>query len=191
MNTSSLSRRLRTHTRDAHARVDALVDGDRIMSHQMSREAYRHLLRVQYRFHGRLEAVVAAEGLAEQWPELAWPQRRKLPWLAADLKALGESTLPELPDFPLPGEQLPGFLYVAEGSTLGGTMLYREMKASPALADTGALRFYQGYGKATGRRWRAFQHWLDALPETMQDEVLAGALAGFTRFEELWQAESV
>ncbi len=66
-------------------------------------------------------------------------------------------------------------------------LLYRAMHESPALADCEAFRFYAGYEKDTGRRWRAFQQWLDALPAAMHPAIMDGARAGFERFAELWE----
>lgn len=58
-----------------------------------------------------------------------------------------------------------GYLYVIEGSTLGGQLLYRHLSTRLDLADT-VTHYLRGYGASTGRQWRAFL------------DVLAPALAG-------------
>jgi heme oxygenase len=69
--------------------------------------------------------------------------------------------LPELSDY----EQLLGYLYVMEGSTLGGQiitgMLLKQFQISP---DEGA-RFFYGYGANTKYMWDTFCETLNAITD--------------------------
>ncbi|TNE49170.1 MAG: biliverdin-producing heme oxygenase [Deltaproteobacteria bacterium] len=75
-----------------------------------------------------------------------------------------------------------GALYVLEGSTLGGQILRKHLQHMYGLQDDG-LRYYTGYGKQTGSRWKAFKSRMDqalASSETI-DVAVEAARHTFTR----------
>jgi heme oxygenase len=114
------------------------------------------------------EQLQALDGWSEAGIDFA--ARRKAPWLAHDLAALGMS----------PGEitaiarcdRLPpvdtlargfGCAYVLEGATLGGRHI-TQMLSGTDIPD-GARTFFRSYGAAVGERWKEFTSALEAFGE--------------------------
>jgi heme oxygenase len=144
--------RLREATRDSHDRVEREL---RLLDGSLTPHRYREVLGRFYGYYAVLEPALDAwhgrEGL------LDWPARRKLHLLAADLGELGAPDpadlplCPEVPAIRSSAEAL-GALYVVEGSTLGGAVIARRLRAqgfSPS-----ALGFFTCYGSDVGVRWR-------------------------------------
>lgn len=135
---------LRHATGAAHGALDRSLR----LAHEPSRRDVVLYLRAMEGFLEPLEAELwAHERLAHLEPER---RARKAAWLRTDLEALGCAA--HGPRAPLPPAvgRFPdclGVAYVVEGSTLGGRVLARR----PGLRG---LRFFEGYGEATGRLWR-------------------------------------
>jgi heme oxygenase len=55
-----------------------------------------------------------------------------------------------------------GCLYVMEGSTLGGKIIYNILKKQLGLSDSAGASFFYGYGPATGEKWKTFGASLEA-----------------------------
>lgn len=173
--------RLRQASRAAHARLD-----DRIMAEDpfADRARYLRLLRMQHGFHRAAEPFFRDPALGRLLPDLA--ARSRLALVAQDLRDLGAA--PEGPDLPAAdhqarpvdlGEAL-GWLYVAEGSTLGAAFLLKEARRL-GLSDAFGARHLAGHPEGRGRHWRRFTAALDAAPLTLAQEAraVAGATAAF------------
>ena len=154
--------RLRQETSAAHAELEAQVD---IVATLDSPEKYARLLAGFYGFHRAVEErLEAVAGLGGGLYDPA--ARRKSPWLAEDLRALGWSgerltalpfprpdAVPEIPD----AAAAMGCAYVMEGSTLGGRHISGLLEKSGAI-PVEARRFFQSYGEATREKWAEFLH---------------------------------
>ena len=145
---------------------------------------YRTWLERLYGFHAIWEPQVAA---ALNDPAFFEP-RRKLALLAADLgdDANALATLPR-PTLPTPLATVPdalGSMYVLEGSTLGGQLIARHVRATLGLP----AHYHAAYGPRSGAMWRGFQ---DKLGGTVaakdEDRVLDAARATFVHLRE-WLA---
>lgn len=68
-------------------------------------------------------------------------------------------------DFP----SVMGTLYVTEGSTLGGQVIARNLKANLNLDSSGGAAYFNGYGEETGLRWRAFCSLLESYSREPSD----------------------
>jgi heme oxygenase len=142
----------------------------------------RHLAKL-WGFHAPVERDLA------KLPELArvgllLDERRKCPTLAADLLALGYSragvaSLPRCPFSPrlVDVPSALGCLYVLEGATLGGQVLFRELGRTMPDTMRTASRYLRIYGSVTGARWQEFTAILAQFSGTARDEarVLAAA----------------
>ena len=150
------------------------------VSELSSAEGRRRLTPRYLAFHA------AADALFERWlsavPELDGVPRRRAALVRAGLRALGLEPGPAGPPAPRLGgvPEALGFLYVVEGSTLGGRMILREVAARTG--DTAGLDFMDPYGARTGEAWRAFLGVLEREvggdPERLR-RAEAGAQAGF------------
>ncbi len=49
-----------------------------------------------------------------------------------------------------------GCLYVLEGSTKGGRVIFRRMSRVLGISDEGGGRFFNGYGRSTEAHWQEF-----------------------------------
>lgn len=63
-----------------------------------------------------------------------------------------------------------GTLYVLEGSTLGGQIIYRSLRSRLPLTED-QLHFFRGYGDRTGEMWRSLRDSVDALEFDHEDAV--------------------
>lgn len=162
---------LRNATMASHDRVDDLFSGFSLVD----RASYTTFLKAHARALAPLEAI-------------ARPAAPRLPLLAEDLAALGES-LPVPVDTPdQAGEGFRwGALYALEGSRLGGAMLARRVAADLPRAYLSAVHEKGG--------WVAFQQQLDVQADQGGDAWIDGAVRGaeaaFALFEAAAQQETV
>jgi heme oxygenase len=163
---------LRAKTAPLHERLDT-----RIMALQpfADRERYGRFLRVQYRFQDAVETGIDTAMLAPFVPDLA--ERRRLHLIARDLADLGLEAPAADPVARLgtPAEML-GWLYVAEGSTLGAAFLAKEAQKLGLHEGFGA-RHLAGHPGGRGLHWRNFTRALDAAPLGADGDDLAAAAA--------------
>ncbi|XFC40388.1 biliverdin-producing heme oxygenase [Stenotrophomonas indicatrix] len=174
----SRSVRLKAATRDSHGALDKRIMAGDIFA---DRSSFARFLRVQYRFHRSIDALYASPALDALLPDLA--ERRRLQQVRSDLEDL-EQALPG-EDIAALGNDLPlptalGWLYVAEGSNLGGTVLYKMAAALGLDRDFGA-RHLAAHPDGAARHWREFTAALDAvvLSPAQEQEVIDAADAAF------------
>lgn len=148
--------RLRAGTRQAHDEVERTLDLPTSLS---SRERYTHLVGCFHGFHAAFEPAVS-RALGD---ERFLGPRRKLALLRADLLALGfpdaqaaALPTPNLPPVPSRSAAL-GWLYVIEGSTLGGALIAREAERQFGLTAATGCAYFRSYGDAAGAMWTAFR----------------------------------
>ncbi len=166
---------LRSATRDLHDGLEARLDVfTRLADPARRREMVGRFLA----FYRPAEAALART-LANE-PDLEFDARRKVPALERDMATLKAASPVDAPLAPPAGRsEALGFLYVLEGSTLGGRVIDKQVRAR-GLSPEG-LSFFQGYGEATGARWKAFC----AVLERADDQAAAarGARSAFAQME--------
>ncbi|WP_312310635.1 biliverdin-producing heme oxygenase [Stenotrophomonas indicatrix] len=174
----SRSVRLKAATRDSHGALDKRIMAGDIFA---DRRNFARFLRVQYRFHRSIDALYASPTLDALLPDLA--ERRRLQQVRCDLQDLeqalpGEDIAALRDDLPLPTAL--GWLYVAEGSNLGGTVLYK-MAAALGLDRSFGARHLAAHPDGAARHWREFTAALDAvvLSPAQEQEVIDAADAAF------------
>ena len=162
---------LRKATRAAHARLESISLGNRIMAGTLTPAEYERLIVWQQRAHATLEPQIH------------------------DFAVPGYAYRPRLPiDIPVPSEptDLPtaiGILYVLEGGSLGGSLIYKALLANPGLSDYAPFDFYRHQATTGVKQWRAFVTYLRTLDFSAEQTQRAGdsAVATFRQFERLWQ----
>lgn len=150
---------LKERTRLLHGQVESHLG---VMDPGLTLTRYRSLLVRLWGFYAPLEARLdelqpwAALGLAPG-------PRRKSPWLARDLDALGVNSghrgqLPVCARLPgLDGiADAIGCLYVLEGATLGGAIIGRRLASTLGIGPESAGAFFASYGRERGPMWKAF-----------------------------------
>lgn len=166
---------LRSTTRDLHDGLEARLD---VFARAADPARRREMVARFLAFYRPAEAALAR--LLSHEPDLEFEARRKTPALERDLKTLNTAPPADAPIRPPAGRcEALGFLYVLEGSTLGGRVIDKQLRLR-GLSSEG-LSFFQGYGEATGARWKAFC----AVLERADDKAAAarGARSAFTQME--------
>lgn len=156
---SSVLQRLRNETRELHERIEAAVP---VLDPGAGIPAYSWYLEKLLGFHRPLErAIFATPGIEELG--LSRAAREKSPRLIQDLLALGTATsvllrldecrvIPMIHDVPT----ALGASYVLEGATLGGQVVYRQLRGRMPEVMARASAYLRCYGAGTGAQWQAF-----------------------------------
>lgn len=173
--TSSILDHLRAATRDLHDGLEARLDVfSRVADPAQRREMVGRFLA----FYRPAETALA--GILGGEPGLDFEERRKVPALERDAATLNTGPTADAPvSTPTGRSEALGFLYVLEGSTLGGRVIDKQLRARGLSAE--GLSFFQGYGEQTGARWKAFC----AVLERADDPAAAarGARSAFAQME--------
>lgn len=88
-------------------------------------------------------------------------ERYKSSYILKDLIATGypEDKLAFLPVFQYPFTSVPealGYMYVMEGSTLGGRVIYKHIHNTLGLTAENGAGYFWGYGPQTSTLWKSF-----------------------------------
>ncbi|WP_157959604.1 biliverdin-producing heme oxygenase [Devosia submarina] len=181
---SSLTRRLRVETAEAHARLEAATGFD------LHRPSAASAIAMLENFH-RVLTVFEPAMLALLPARLQ--ERSRLALLEADLTKLGRA--PERRSFAplwLPHHKAEAFgaLYVMEGSTLGGKLISRALQKT-ADWPLKSPNYFDPYGPQTGAMWSLFQDELLDIPPADANGVIHGANETFTMLESAFAREAV
>jgi len=84
-----------------------------------------------------------------------------------------------------------GIMYVLEGSTLGGKILYKHINQELGLSYENGASYFWGYGQKTGILWKNFISTLAgyAVEENCEEEIIATAIQTFTTIDK-WLNEA-
>ncbi|WP_165422790.1 biliverdin-producing heme oxygenase [Ktedonosporobacter rubrisoli] len=181
-----------------HSLHDSL-DGNsqHMFSEKMTLQDYRKLLERFYGFYLPFEQRYDAIEQMPSWQEvgLDLAQRKRLPLLEEDLRALGatEEEISHLAQFEGSKElfsslpQIIGSLYAIEGSTQGELMMAPMLGQVLHIDVEHGVTYFNGYGPTqTGVMWNEFQDKINAFAERhpeYEEEILATARAHFAATE--------
>jgi len=146
---------LREGTGELHRAAEECVA---ILDDRAGRATYESYLAGMLGFHLAAEALFEAHAELSQTP-FDVDGRRRSRHLEADLTAMGAAT--DVPSCHL-GVQSDtlaralGVAYIVEGSTLGGRHVLKRLPPNLVELRGVATRYLEGYGPATGSRWRQF-----------------------------------
>lgn len=174
--------RLKSETAAEHAAIEAAAG---VMHPALGLDGYRRYLTLSQAFYQPVEAALTRLGV---WHALGLDaeQRAKLPLLARDLEALGVSVAALAP-CPAPPtldglDEGVGCAYVLEGSTLGGRVISRHVRAR--LGADVPCAFLDGHGSLTGERWQELRAALGrhAQCRGQEQRIIDGARRTFVAF---------
>jgi len=177
---------LKAHTHALHERLDARITS---LEPFADRARYGRFLRVQYRFQDAVETGIDAATLAPFVPDLA--ERQRLHLIARDIADLGLGPPAAEPVARLStAAAMLGWLYVAEGSTLGAAFLAKEAQKL-GLDERFGARHLAPHPGGRGLHWRRFTQALDTAPLGAEGDALAAAAAAaaFAHVHALVEAE--
>jgi heme oxygenase len=171
---------LRVHTRAIHEAMHQAPPFARIARGSMDRAGYGEVLRLLHSYHRAMAGACARAAAALGAPELAAAHAVRIAALEDDMHALdcvalaGETRTPQNDAFSV------GCLYTAQGSTLGGKVIYRQLDA--LLPDDEGRRFFKGTPEDVSL-WRGFCVQLEAYGATAPlVEIQDGAAYAFDQF---------
>ncbi|MEQ1764588.1 MAG: biliverdin-producing heme oxygenase [Pyrinomonadaceae bacterium] len=180
--------KLKESTRQQHEDVEGAVD---VMSKLFSLDDYKRMIGKFHSFYSAYEPTLPYAELKEAGFD--YDQRRKLPSLEADAKALGlekGSIFDDLPDV----SSLPkafGSIYVIEGSTLGGQVISRHLKEQLGLTPENGGAFFASYGPMVGPMWKQFGEAITAYSGAgaNDDEIVGAAVQTFDSINKCMSAK--
>lgn len=156
MSVSPVLQALRTATAEIHTKIETETDVERRLRDIAERPA---MMARFHALHSAVEAAVAPwrSAFAEDGYD---PESRSL-LIRKGLETLGGTPEEREAAVALPtyGEAI-GWVYVAEGSMLGGRIMRKAMVRDD-IPLTG-LEFLDPWGDETGTRWRAFMHAMES-----------------------------
>ena len=156
-----------------------------LASGKISRENYTLLLSKFLAFYAPMEEQIKdlEPQVASILPDVA--NRKKTDLLVKDLQTLEASVSPDfrsrIPKITTVPQAL-GYLYVAEGSTLGGQVISRILRDRLSIDSSSGGAFFNAYGEHTGSRWKAFKDAIAKLEftETEKNEFINTAVETFS-----------
>lgn len=162
---------IKAQTAQAHKDTEKVSFSDSILDHSLNLEQYKLLIQNHY------SLTTAWEGT---WDDLSFnvpdswklEDRKKKELISWDMDHLGLEPMDVYqPKFQVntPAAFL-GSLYVFEGSTLGGSVIYRHLRQNPNLSEVSDFKFYKGYEKETGPMWKQFLESLQQVTEPKEVE---------------------
>lgn len=183
---------LREKTSGYHHKLEETALSQVILSEGITIGAYIDYLKVMYVFTQPFEETFFP--LAKRFfPDIHG--RERADFLKNDLLKLGvapsELDEADFVSFEVRDiEEIAGAIYVMEGSSLGGRVIFKHVHKTLGLSeDTGASYFY-GYGSETGKMWTSF---LDALwdftAQHSQQKVIEGAVKTFKEMYNLFNRQ--
>lgn len=153
-------------------------------------ERFSRFLKLQYLFHRDIAVLYNAPELTRLFADL--PDRLRLDLVCQDLRDLdlpapmdaSEPAFDNLKAVDMPTAL--GWLYVAEGSTLGAAFLFKEVQKL-GLSESFGARHLSPAPQGRGLQWRVFTTALDAVSLAAKEEgrATAGAKAAFERVRSL------
>jgi heme oxygenase (biliverdin-IX-beta and delta-forming) len=177
---------LKQCTQISHDQISSHID---VLRDDLSLSDYCLLLQRLWGFYTPLEIQIK-QVLTGSPIDLDFAKREKAPLLEQDLRTLQFSPfsdLPlcaELPPLTNPGQVL-GCLYVLEGATLGGQIIYRHLQKVLHLNQESGCSYFYSYGTKVGRMWESYCSILTAYMQFGQEEeqILSAACATFYAFD--------
>jgi heme oxygenase len=159
--------RIKTETAQNHKDVEAVGYSGQIMSGALSLGEYKKLI---------LTNLILNKSFEQQWDsltfdvpeELMLAHRKKAESLEKDASMLG-IPLPETYTLSFPVGNFASFmgaLYVFEGSTLGGSIIHKQLKVNDNLSHLDGFHFYSCYGERLGMMWKIFLDHLTQIEDT-------------------------
>jgi heme oxygenase len=174
---SSLRERLREETDAIHQSLHRNPGLHQLIGGQSSIDLYQNVLKVFHQYYRALEG--SFDFVA---PELRFSyEAQPLQWLAKDFSAHKfanqSSALHAFPEDMVPKclEAYIGYLYVKQGSTLGGQAISKQLKKYLGLEPGETQFFFYGFGNQTGVYWKEFLQYLGQLESELDKDLVISA----------------
>jgi heme oxygenase len=181
---------LKTHTASAHTRLEQSPLSVNLLRPGVTITEYGSYL-------AYMQAIIAWHE-AHTFPTLIplFPDmgtRYKLHLLKSDLECLRQKEIIQYaPSYVLAEDEhlnIPcalGYMYVIEGSTLGGRIILHHINETLGFDENNGAQFFAGYGNQTGKQWKRFLEIFASYAVTNHcgDEIISAAADAFTSIQQ-------
>jgi len=183
--------RLRQKTLRYHLQLKQRLD---LFHHLATLDDYRRLLEKFLGFYGPMEAALERH-FNRRGGGFDFEQRRKVPMLVSDLRALGVrqlTCLPRcaaLPTLDAPSQAF-GCLYALEIATLGGQIIARHLNRTLGVGPGSGCSFFNSYGDQAVKMWHDFGQQIkkNAVTNEIEEAMTRAAIETFVRLEQ-WMTD--
>lgn len=175
---------MKAETQPWHDKVEELAASHHIMDGSFTYGDYSVLISRHYTLHNALEPRLADFLSTCPIDGINFAERRKLAYLQQDRQELHndiqESHFEPQVTITTPAQAL-GCMYVLEGSSLGGSVIKRQLGKSPHFEGV-HFHFFGCYGEDTGRLWKEFRAAVLNTIDTpkKENEIVQAAIATFS-----------
>ncbi len=160
MLTNNLHAMLKERTSMQHSQIENTPLVSKLINNTITLSEYQLLIRKFYGYIAPSEELI--QKLTSRYLLI---QREKSLSLLSDLAVFGIEKhsvefcccLPLLETY----EQVLGYMYVMEGSTLGGQIIAKKLQETLNLTPENGASYFYGYGKNTRNKWAEFCQLLD------------------------------
>ena len=171
--TGSLLDDLRAATYAVHQRLHQHVLLKNLISKQIELTDYIPALLALYGFYIGQQDIIASS------TRINWLQK-DLKYFQCDFQHITTCKPPRMFD----NNAKLGYLYVVEGSSLGGQVIYKNLNKSLGLSNTGGARYFYGHGHTTGKMWRELVHTLQLQRKHSYPAIIQSARDTFDLLEQ-------
>ncbi|MBC7473069.1 MAG: biliverdin-producing heme oxygenase [Candidatus Sericytochromatia bacterium] len=178
---------IKESTREFHQEIEELAYSNKITDNSLSLEEYKRILVVNYIFNKNLENKILENNDIKLIEELDFYSRLKSSLIEEDLRNVGIDPkevfkaidLSHISDL----YSSLGYLYLSEGSTLGGNVICKKLKENENLKNIDKFNFYGCYGDNIGPKWKIFcQVMAKEVNEVNEDKVINSAHKAFNNY---------
>lgn len=178
---------LKEETKGEHEQVEAVSYSTNIMDGSLNLAQYKTIIVANYLFNKAVEEtahkLIINRELGSRF-DIA--NRTKTALLAKDIEQLNIN-ISQIENIQLHIDTIEvalGYMYVAEGSTLGGAVIARALAKNQNLNQVTAYNFYGCYGEQTGPMWKNFIIATEATAGMLNNDaaIVAGAKQAFASF---------
>ncbi|MBF0239405.1 MAG: biliverdin-producing heme oxygenase [SAR324 cluster bacterium] len=173
----TLMDQLKNETRSSHERIEQFPYFKALAEGNLELDSYIAHLRALAVIHGVLEDEVMKTNdpvLGSVWSE----KLSKFQWLTQDLRDLDHEYFPDIPVVVDASVELTrkirlrrlsdpmsllGYIYVLEGSTLGGAILKKQLSKTFAFQNDQGMSYFAQYGNDKLKHWNLFKQQMNSL----------------------------
>ena len=171
---------LKKDTKHLHDEIERIMYTKEIMDGSLSLVQYKHLVITNYRVTRCYEQAIGNDMSPQLAGRLEIHKRSKLTTLVEDLKDLGidfqQLTFHPASLTALNDDFILGCLYVLEGATLGGHVIFKRLVSNPQLAHLHLnFHYYQVYGERLIPNWNQLVLELNQKSVQGYETILSGA----------------
>lgn len=190
-----LQEKLKTETKQQHDQLEQLMFVGDIMTRNLTVEQYQKIVVTNYIVHKQYEHSIHNALTSANASQLGLADRKKTASLSLDLKEARlnsteiKLTENQLTDTDFTEPYALGAMYVLEGATLGGSVIYKQLKLNENFGNSFNFNYYTVYGSELVNKWQNFLQVLNGLPETDHQQAIDGANMMFEKIAEIAKAQ--